>query len=412
MKYMLQNCADQVTLLQPSIVEEQYVEVESMRSSRFVGALTLSMLLIVCIAMPVVATGGTEPEAASAVAPMEEEDWDAVIAAAKAEGTLTVYATTSRIGLAAENFTAKYGIQVNPQRLSEIELIERAYQEARSGVNAVDVVLIEDYPSMLELLLRPGYLVNYVPPSARDSVPAEYQDPLVFAYINRVFGYNTEVYPEDPFTSIWDFTTEQFKGRVMIRDLAITGEHQNAFTELIRRSDELEADYERRFGRPLVMTEANAGLEFLKRLVQNDIILMTSDTKISEAVGKKGQEDPPVGFFYVFSKHRDIDSKDLALDFSRDVSPFNGYYYGMYLQLSANAPNPNAAKLFADFLMSPEGYAPWSSEIGFYAMNTDVTPFPDDEPWSWWKERLITYDPEFAVQHRGEVLDAWLKYVQ
>lgn len=87
----------------------------------------------------------------------------------------------------------------------------------------------------------------------------------------------------------------------MIRDLAITGEHQNAFTELIRRSDELEADYLRRFGEPLQLREENAGLEFLRRLVENDIILMTSDTRIAEAVGQKGQENPPVGFFYVYS---------------------------------------------------------------------------------------------------------------
>lgn len=340
------------------------------------------------------------------------EDWDQIVADARKEGKVVVYSVTSRIHEAAEAFEEKYGIKVEAHRLSETELLERVYQEARARVHAVDVVLIEDFPSMKELLVDPGHLVNYVPPSARDTVPEEYQNPLVFAYISRIFGYNTEVYPDDPFTSIWDLTTPEFRGRVMIRDLAITGEHQNAFTELMRRSDVLEAEYERRFGEPLRMTEANAGLEFLKRLVQNDIILMTSDTRIAEAVGKRGQENPPFGMFYVYSKHRDAPKLDLAIEASHNIQPFLGYYYGMYIQMAAQSKHPNAAKLFINYLMSAEGFKPWSDEIGFYSMNPEVPDHPDDLPWEWWKERLWTYDPSYAAENRGIVLDAWLRYVQ
>lgn len=347
----------------------------------------------------------------SVVVSAHADELDELIAAAQKEGKLIVYSVTSRIHLAAEAFQAKYGIQVEAHRLSEVELVERVYQEARAGVDAVDIVLIEDYPSIKELLIEPGYLVNYVPPSAKEAVDEQYHDPLVFAYISRIIGYNTEVYAEDPFDSVWDLTTPEFRGRVMIRDLAITGEHQNAFTELIRRSDELEAEYERRFGEKLVLREANAGLEFLRRLVENDIILMTSDTRISEAVGKKGQEKPPFGFFYVYSKHRDIPNKDLALTYSSNIKPFLGYYYGMYVQLASKANNPNAAKLFAHYLMTPEGYEPWSSEVGFYSMNKNVEPHPDDMPWEWWKDRLWTYDPDFAIANRGYVLDTWIRSV-
>ena len=375
-------------------------------------SIRVSIVLLSVLLAAVPLFGAAQAEGTQTAKPDAKEDWNAVMAAAKAEGKVVVYATTSRIGVAGEAFTAKYGIKVEANRLSEVELIERLYQESISGVNAVDVVLIEDYPSMKELLVDPGHLVNSVPPAAREAIPAEYQNPLVFAYISRIVGYNTEKYPQDPFDSIWDLTTERWKGRVMVRDLAITGEHQNAFTEMIRRSDVLAADYQRRFGKPLQLREANAGLEFLRRLVENDIILMKSDTTISEAVGKKGQADPPVGFIYVYSKHRDIPKKDLALSHSENIKPLLGYYYGMYIQLAGKPKNPNAAKLFADFLMTPDGYEPWSSEVGFYSMNKNVTPHPDDKPWAWWKDRLWTYDPSYAAQHRGEVLDAWLKYVQ
>lgn len=347
----------------------------------------------------------------SAVSFAAAEDIEEILAAAKEEGKLVVYSTTSRIHATAENFEAKYGIKVEAHRLSEVELVERVYQEARSGIDAVDLVLIEDYPSIKELLIAPGYLMNYVPPLAKEVVDPEYHDPLVFAYISRIIGYNTEVYPEEPFESVWDLTIPEFRGRVMIRDVSITGEHQNAFTELIRRSDELEAEYERRFGEKLVLREENAGLEFVRRLAENDIILMTSDTRISEAVGKKGQEEPPFGFYYVYSKHRDAPRLDLALDAAKEMKPFLGYYYGMYIQLATKANNLNAAKLFANFLMTEEGYEPWASEVGFYTMNKSIAPHPDDMPWDWWKERLWGYDPDFAIENRGKVLDTWIRAV-
>lgn len=358
-----------------------------------------------------VAGGGAEQTPAEATV-YDASDWDAVMAAAREEGTVTVYAVTSRIHAAVEEFTRQTGIRVEATRLSEVELIERVYQEARTGVNNVDLVLIEDYPSMKELLIDPGHLVNFVPPHAVEHIPARYHDPLVFSYVTRIIGYNTEKHSSDPFTSIWDLTLPEYNGRVMVRDLSITGEHQNAFTELMRRSDELEADYERRFGRPLDKVEENAGLEFLRRLVLNDVIIMTSDTRIAEAVGQRGQADPPYGFFYVFSKHRDIPRLNLSLEFSENISPLLGYYYGIYVQLAGQPRNPNAAMALANYLLTAEGFTPWSDDVGIYSMSDEIGHHEDDMPWEWWEERLWTYDPQYAAENRGLVLDAWLRYVQ
>lgn len=341
-----------------------------------------------------------------------QEDWAAVEAAAKSEGQLLVYTVTSRTVTAGENFEALTGIDVEVVRLGEQDIIERSYQEARAGVNNVDVIVMEDWVAGKELLSSTGYFVNYVPPTALAEFDPKYHDPLVLGFINRIFGYNTEVYAEDPFESVWDLTRPEFRGRVMIRDVAITGEHQNAFTEWIRRSDELAADYEARYGEPLVMTEANAGLEFIKRFLQNDPIIMTSDTRIAEAVGTRGQADPPFGMFYVYSKHRDIESLDLALVDSRNITPTLGYYYPIVMQMSANAPHPNAAKLFIEYLTTIDGFAPWADSPGVYTPNPAQVPFEGDMPWTWWEERLWGYDIDFALQHRGEVLDTWMRYAQ
>lgn len=343
---------------------------------------------------------------------LAQEDWAAVEAAALQEGKLTVYTVTSRTVTAGERFQELTGIQVEVVRLGEQEMIERAYQESRAGVNNVDLIVVEDWPAGKELLSNTGYFVNYVPPTAQAKFAERHQNPLVLGFINRIFGYNTEVYEEDPFRSVWDLTRPEFRGKVMIRDVAITGEHQNALTEFIRRADELTADYEATYGEPLVLTEENAGLEWIKRFLQNDPIIMTSDTRIAEAVGARGQEDPPFGMFYVYSKHRDIPNLDLALVDSRTITPSLGYYYPIVLQLSATAPNPNAAKLFIEYLTTIEGFEPWADSPGVYTPNPDQVPFEGDMPWSWWEDRLWGYDIEFALMHRGQVLDTWQRYAQ
>ena len=348
-----------------------------------------------------------------AVAFAQAEDWEAIEAAAQEEGPLLVYSTTSRTATAATAFQEMTGIEIEVVRLGEQDLIQRAYQEARAGVESADVIVVEDWVAARELLSASGYFVNYVPPTARELFAERHQDPLVLGFINRIFGYNTDKHPaHDPFVSVWDLTTPEFRGRVMIRDVAITGEHQNAFTEWIRRSDELEAAYERRFGEPLVMTEANAGLEWMKRFLENDPIIMTSDTRISEAVGAAGQEDPPYGMFYVYSKHRDIPLQDLRLTDSRQIDPTLGYYYPIVLQLSANSTSPNAAKVFIDYLTTIEGFAPWADSPGVYTPNPKQVPFEGDMPFWWWEDRLWYYDLDFAAENRGIVLDTWLKYAQ
>lgn len=367
--------------------------------------------ILVLALFPFLLTAGGAKEAAPVATVGVEESWEEIVRKAKEEGVVTVYSTTSRVSDAAKNFEAKYGIKVETHRLSEIEAISRLSQEGAAGVVGADLAILEDYPGLKMLLIEPGYVFNYIPPSAKVLAPDE-QNPLVFAHVSRIIGYNTEKYSSDPLQSIWDLTTPQWKGKVMIRDVAITGEHQNFLTELVRRSDELEADYENRFGTKLVLREKNAGYEFIRRLIENDIILRDSDTTICEAVGKKGQADPPIGFIYVYSKHRDAEAKDLAVTYSDKVQPFGGYYYNQYIQQIKGQKHPYAARLFTEFLMTQEGFSAWAKDLGFYSSNETLQGYENDLPWSYWKTRLWTYDQQFAIENRSNILDVWIKNIR
>ena len=336
------------------------------------------------------------------------EDWDQILEAAEEEGEVTIYATTSRVYDMAENFEEAYeNISVDPHRLPEAELIERITAEVTAEVSGADVVIIEDLATMEIMLMEPGYLTNYVPPSAQEAVDEEYHDPLVLGFVNRIFGYNTEVHHEEPISNIWEFTDEEWAAGFQFRDPEITGEHLNFFSEIVRRSDEMEEKYEELYGEPLEIREDNAGLEFIRRLAANDPVILDSDTAIFENVGTRGQENPPLGFTYVFSKHREIEPLNLAVDYMRNIEPTLGYYYGMYVQQVDTADNPNAAKVLTDFMLSEEGFQPWAEDVGVYSMNENIDFHPLDRPWEYWQDRLWTYDPGFAAEQRSRITEAW-----
>ena len=75
------------------------------------------------------------------------ENWNDILKAASKEGKVVVYSTTSRITEAAKGFEKEFGIKVDSHLLSETELIERVYREARAGIKSADLVLIGDFPA-------------------------------------------------------------------------------------------------------------------------------------------------------------------------------------------------------------------------------------------------------------------------
>ena len=70
-------------------------------------------LIALMVFAPIFASGAKEEAATTAPAQVEEKEMthDELVAAAKAEGQVVVYATSSRIAKAAAAFTEKYGIE-------------------------------------------------------------------------------------------------------------------------------------------------------------------------------------------------------------------------------------------------------------------------------------------------------------
>lgn len=328
----------------------------------------------------------------------------ALIDAAKKEGKVVVYSITSRIANAAKAFEAKYGIKVEAYNLKDGELIEKVTREVGGNISSADFVICQDSGRVYGQLIATGYLVNYVPGSMKNVIPAQYQNPLVFQFINKVFIFNSEKTQTPVIKNVWELTESKWKGLVQFKDPKLEGVNANFLTMLTSPewSAKLAKAYEDLYGKKLVLTTPNAGYEWIKRFFQNGLILGNSDTTISENIGIKGQKAQTLGLF-VYSKTRYDAAKNLALLPMPDVQPFSGFMYPAFLQMTKNAKNKNAAKLFIEYLLTEEGFAPWSKDVGSYSSNPTIKIDPADHPVSFWTPRLVFEDPEFLFENRADV---------
>lgn len=382
-----------------------------------------SVVLIVLMATSFVfANGGKETKAAptASAAPVIEPELthDELVAAAKKEGKVVVYATSSRIAKAAEGFKNLYGIDVVTSNLKDYELIEKISKESEAGVVGADFVLAQDSGRLVGELIEPGYLYNYIPPTLKDVIPADMQDPLQVFAINKIFIFNDEYVGESPYTNIWQFADPKYKSTLQFKNPFQEGVNANFLTMCTSPewAEKIAGAYERYYGKPIQLTTPNAGYEWIKAIYENDLISGTSDTTIAENIGIKGQkkENTPVGLF-VYSKARYATSKNLALKASLNMDPFSGFYYSLYALMCKNAAHPNAAKLFIEYLFTEEGFSPWGTDCGTYSVNPNI-PIQDhnkdiDFAFEEWKPMLVGEVGSYCFDHRAEVEEFLNQYI-
>jgi iron(III) transport system substrate-binding protein len=377
---------------------------------------TLTLLIGAMSASFVFASGNSESKPAAAAAqPTQEKPMthDELVSAAKAEGKVVVYSVTSRIANAAKAFTAKYGIEVEATNLKDFELVEKISKEGSTGATGADFVLAQDGGRVMGELINQNYLYNYVPPTMKDVIPVEFQNPLAFSFINKVFIFNDESSSDYPFTNIWALTTPEWKGNFQFKNPFQEGVNAN-FLTMVTKPDiasRIADAYKAYFGKDIVLTTPNAGYEWIKRILENDLVLTTSDTKTAESIGVKGQNKKYNAGLFVFSKFRSKKTKNLALAPIMKMDPFVGFYYPIYALMATRAEHPNAAKLFIEYLLTDEGFKPWSSDLGTYSSNPNIALQPDDYPMSTWVKILVHEDPTYTFQHRAEVEEFLNEYI-
>jgi iron(III) transport system substrate-binding protein len=176
-----------------------------------------------------------------AIAPASGQDWTDVVAAAKKEGTVTVY--HSQLGaphwkVVVNAFQSKYGIEVKEFDARASEITERIRVEQTSGRGIADVefhgfsTIVDqrksDFIAELGAIPNARNLRDDVPPADKWQVPAWIQ--FVCTLINT-----REVAAADEPKTYQDFLNPKFKGRMLSDDMRAIGSGQTFFAVLYQK---------------------------------------------------------------------------------------------------------------------------------------------------------------------------------
>lgn len=285
----------------------------------------------------------------------KDENWDEVIAKAKAEGEVIVYTSSGRIAKLVKPFAKIHPeIKVTVHDLGSTKSVEKTIREQNANIFNADIVTTGNSGQVIFEMLNKHRLVNYVPHHYKDRIPKENRDPLLIR-VNEamVFLYNREAHPDaPPFKNVWELTEPKFKGRVGMKNPLSSGSTLMGVMTLMQRPDVMAAAYERHAGKPLKLSKGvpDAGHEFWARLLANDMVIFKSGSKLARASGKKGQKKPLIAFANMTYIARN-DSKGYVNKILAKVDPVGKLIYPTFSAIARQAPHPHAAKLFTAYLL-------------------------------------------------------------
>lgn len=331
---------------------------------------------------------------------------------AKTEGKVTVWSLSSRIAQVETAFEAKYpGIDLVPVDMNSTSQIARLIAEQNAGVAEVDVLYLSETATVFGELVPEGRLTRYLPPAIEGQISEDLLEPLVAHRLSsRALMYNAAAYPDGPpITNLWQLTTPEWRGKVLLEDPASRGEALDLLTEIAVRGDEMAAAYEAQFGKPIDVDSDldGAGEQFIVDLFANDVILLNKSSEIRGAVGDENATDPAVGFM-TYSAARDNERNGWALALNNGVNPSSGIFFPAVMAVARDAPHPAAARLAIDFMFGDDSPTGGPGNEPFYVMGDYSTrntievpegalPLEDVTMWVIQSDKLH--------ERRGDILD-------
>ncbi|HUP96866.1 MAG TPA: extracellular solute-binding protein [Usitatibacter sp.] len=289
------------------------------------------------------------PLAAQNLATYEGPDRiEKVVAAAKKEGTLTLYTTIAEKDLPAivKPFEDKYGVKVNVWRAGTDKVLQRSVTETKAGRNEFDVVHF-GAPEM-EALSREKVLRAVHSPSHKDlqpgSVPAhrEWAATILSVWVQ---AYNTNAVKKEELPKTYrDLLDPKWKGR-----LGIEVKNDDWFATVVH-----------------MMGSEKQGLEFFEKLVAtNGISPRQGHTLLNNMV--VSGEVPMALTVYNYMPEQ-AKKKGAPIDW---IALEPAVARANAVGVAAKAPHPNAGLLFYEYLLGTDGQKAMAS-IDYVPTNTKV----------------------------------------
>ena len=299
-------------------------------------------------AVPAAQPAATSAPAEEAAAPAVDDPLAELIAAAQAEGELTVIALPRdwcNYDEAIDTFAAKYGIKVNevdPNAGSGDELEAIRANRENTGPQAPDVIDVGfafGPQAQEEGLLQP-YKV-----STWDTIPESAKDPEGYWYGDyygvMAFLVNTDVVQNVP-QSWLDLSKPEYKGQ-----FALSGDPRTSNQAILS----IQAASLANGG---TLADPTKGMELMAQVNQAGNLVPVIALAGTVALG-----ETPITPVWDYNALAWVDGFE-GNPATQVVIPTDGRIAGVYLQaISAYAPHPNAAKLWMEHLYSDEGQLTW-----------------------------------------------------
>lgn len=257
-----------------------------------------------------------------------QQNWDAVVAAAKKEGSIVVY--HAQLGAAhwkdvVRAFESKYGIKVQEYDARASELTERIRVEQTSKRYVADVEFhgkasIAQQQIETDFIAEIGNIPNAK--NLRDDYPADKYSVPAWSQIVCMLSNTNLIKPEDEPKNWTDLLDPKYKGKLLADDMRAVGSGQTMFG----------------------VTFKKYGAEFHKKLNTQDLVF-NRDLQINSRRIARGENAIFIHQIIAFAS--ELKGLPVKVLLPTDGCPYTGIR-GAILK---GAPHPNAARVFINHFL-------------------------------------------------------------
>ncbi|BAL22815.1 ABC transporter substrate-binding protein [Azoarcus sp. KH32C] len=285
-------------------------------------------------------------------------DYSKIVDAAKKEGKVVVYGATDTNAVAPlmKDFQALYpGVTVEYSDMNTTEVYNRVISEQAAGAGSADVV----WSSSMDLqvkLVGDGYALTYASPEIpklpdwsvwKNEAYGITYEPIVFAYNKRLLKPEEVPQSHAELVTMLNANVERFKGKVTSYDIEKSGVGFMMVTQDVKANPNFW-DVPKAFGNVGARFQSSSGT-MMERLSSGENLLAYN--LIGTYAILRAKKDPSIGV---------VMPKDYTLVLSR------------VMFISKSAKNPNAAKLWLDYLLSQRGQKIIANQSDLGSIRSDV----------------------------------------
>ncbi len=285
-------------------------------------------------------------------------DYAQTIAAAKKEGKVVIYSAldTKAAQPLIRDFNALYpDIKVEYNDMNSTEMYNRFIAEAAAGQGSADVM----WSSAMDLqvkLVDDGQAMQYASPEApklpqwavyKNAAYGTTYEPAVFIYNKRLVSADEVPQDHAAFAKLINTKTDKFKGKVTTYDIEKSGV---GFMFVVQDTKYFAGmhDLEKGFGATSYRVYSSTG-NMLEKVSSGEHLL--GYNVLGSYALVRAKKDASLGV---------VLPKDYTLVLSR------------VLFIGKAARNPNAAKVFTDYVLSQRGQKMIGSDVELFAVRNDV----------------------------------------